>query len=136
MPLVRRCESRGVSLPCQSDRSVSHLRVVLFLVPSERGLSRFLVVFWLSCIEVVWSTTSLARATPLLGLAGVLGLGLAWVRLASTDSRLIVQTSLLVKLAAAAWLGWLALSGVSVIFAVFAAADLFAASLLILALVR
>lgn len=119
-----------------NHRSVYYIDLVLFLVLATPGLNHYLLEFVLSFSESDWSTTSLSLATPLLGLAGVLGLGLAWVRLASTDSRLIVQTSLLVKLAAAAWLGWLALSGVSVIFAVFAAADLFAASLLILALVR
>lgn len=119
-----------------NHRSVYYIDALLFLVLAIPGLNLLVLQWVLGVGPVDWQPEAVSLAVGLLGLAGVLGLGLALVRLRIADSRQLVSLSLLVKVLAAGWLGWLALSGVSIVFAVFAIADLVAAAILLMALVR
>ena len=107
--------------------------LVLFAVLATPGVNRWLTEWLLGFGN---QATTADVLTPFIGLAGSIGLGLAWLRLRTEDSRVMLSASLLVKVLAGAWLIAIGMSGLSPAFYVFGALDLASACLLLVFLLR
>lgn len=109
--------------------------VALFLVLATPGLNGWLSE-WLLSWDGSGSPISADLLAPLVGLVGVLGLGLSYLRLRLPDTRTTLVVSTIVKLAAAGWLCAIAASGLSPAFYLLGGLDLLSGLYLLLFLVR
>lgn len=90
-------------------RSVYKQDVLLFLPLALPWVNEQLLSFLLSIgTDLSFSFSTLESG--LLGLFGTLGLAFSWLRLSVDDSRSMVAISLMVKIVAATWLAWMAVS--------------------------
>ena len=119
-----------------NHRSVYTSDVGLFVLLATPLLNGYVIEFLLSFGDSnFYHGGAKAAINTFVGVAGVLGLGFALLRLRLADSRAIVGLSFFVKLTAAGWLMFAYVQGVSPAFLVLAAADFMSALLLLRALV-
>jgi ABC-type glycerol-3-phosphate transport system permease component len=120
-----------------NHRSVYFSDVGLFLLLATPLLNAYVIEFVLSFGSTsFYHGDSKVVINTFVGIAGVLGLGLALLRLKVVDSRQTVIISLLVKFAAATWLLSAYMQGLSPVFLVLAVADGISAFLLFSAVVK
>lgn len=118
-------------------RSIYYSDVGLFVVLATPILNDFVINFLLSFGNSALYTGLFRSAViSFVGVAGVLGLGLSILRLKIADSRDVVLISLLVKIAAAFWLLYAYFQQISNAFLILAIADIFAAIMFGIALIR
>jgi len=119
-----------------NHRSVYRSDVGLFVLLATPVLNDYVIELLLGFGESdIYRGGAKAAINTFVGVAGVLGLGFALLRLQLADSRAIVGISLFVKTSAAAWLLFAYMQGVSPAFMALAAADFMSALLLLRALV-
>ena len=112
-------------------RLVYHADLGLFLLLATPWVNQQLLTLIFSFGQQELYKGAAAQAiTVFVGLMGVLGFGLSYLRLGVDDSRTVVARSALVKALAALWLFYAYLCGLSPIFLLLAAMD--AAALLLL----
>ena len=120
-----------------NHRSIYFSDIGLFLVLATPWLNEAVMDILLSFGDSSFYVgATRASLNTFMGVAGVLGLGFAALRLRIADSRDVVSISALVKIASSIWLFMLFYKSVSVAFLVLAAADFSAALILIACLIR
>ncbi|WP_295870655.1 hypothetical protein [uncultured Zhongshania sp.] len=118
-------------------RSIYYSDVGLFVLLATPILNDFVINFLLSFGNSDFYTgLSRSAVVSFVGIAGVLGLGISILRLKIADSRDVVLISLLVKIAAACWLLYAYSQGISDAFLILAIADIYAAIMFGIALIR
>jgi hypothetical protein len=118
-------------------RLVYHADLGLFLVLAAPWVNAQLLtlIFSFGNTEVYQGNSALA-INAFVGLMGVLGFGLSYLRLSIDDSRVVVARSALVKALAATWLFYAYTCGLSPLFLVLALMDAGALLLLLSSLRR
>lgn len=118
-------------------RSIYYSDVGLFLVLATPVLNDVVINFLLSYgAGNFYDEIFMSALVSFVGITGVLGLGLSILRLKIAESRHVVMISFFVKVAAACWLLYGYFQGVSTAFLILAIADMSAAAIFGVALLR
>jgi hypothetical protein len=117
-------------------RSIYRADLMVFAALAIPGLNLLLIDILLNGeMSLEQSGIEPALIGGLCGLFGILGAAFSYFRIATPESRVKVQTSLFVKIAAVAWLAYLAAT-VSSLFILIAMVDLMGAIAFLLALYK